>query len=375
VTGPCASGKTTFLDALVAAKEKVAPYGAGDSRWARLIPEGKRAAKVVLSWETDATERERLHLEEELVSTEAIIGDALAPPARYPKAITSLLGTLSDEPYGRVFYLHDTRQLPTPVSFGADESGRTHRLTSRNQKFVDVYPLLTLPELAQARARASQYLGSLFPDLEVKGVVLQSGTYEPMLASRGSGALRPFSTLSASERQATLIALHLARVEPARSRDPRRYARARLRRRRAVRLLRAMLSWGHDNQLILATASKSLASAVSASRLVGAVRVSVFHTSAFSFELPGEGWADHSMQRFLALDGETTFFLGRVPLKEQTVLEVLESLSAEAVSDNDFKQLGHREIEVGALDGHEVRLVVYEEGEGVYYRFPRRGLL
>ena len=97
--------------------------------------------------------------------------------------------------------------------------------------------------------------------------------------------------------------------------------------------------------------------------------MSVFHTSAFSFELPGEGWADHSMQRFLALDGETTFFLGRVPLKEQTVLEVLESLSAEAVSDNDFKQLGHREIEVGALDGHEVRLVVYEEGEGVYYRF------
>ena len=268
VTGPCASGKTTFLDALVAAKEKVAPYGAGDSRWARLIPEGKRAAKVVLSWETDATERERLHLEEELVSTEAIIGDALAPPARYPKAITSLLGTLSDEPYGRVFYLHDTRQLPTPVSFGADESGRTHRLTSRNQKFVDVYPLLTLPELAQARARASQYLGSLFPDLEVKGVVLQSGTYEPMLASRGSGALRPFSTLSASERQATLIALHLARVEPARSVILVDTPELAFGEEGAVRLLRAMLSWGHDNQLILATASKSLASAVPASRLV-----------------------------------------------------------------------------------------------------------
>lgn len=97
--------------------------------------------------------------------------------------------------------------------------------------------------------------------------------------------------------------------------------------------------------------------------------MSLFHTSAFSFELPGEGWEDQSMQRFLALDGETTFFVGRAPLGEGGVLEVLEGLSAEAVSGNEFQQLGHRELQVGALDAHEVRLIVQEEGEAVYYRF------
>lgn len=268
VTGPRASGKTSFLDAIVAAKEKVAPYGAGDSRWARLVPEGQRAAKVTLSWETDATERERVHLEDELFSTEAILGEALGLPPRPSRAVTALLGTLSDEPHGRVTYFHDSRQLPTPVSFESDATGKTHRLTSRNLKFVDVYPVLARPELASARARASAHLASLCPDLEVKGLNLQGGSYEPMLGSRSSGALRPYSSLCASERQAALFALHVARVELARSVVIVDSPELGFGDDGAVDVMRAMLSWGHDNQLIFATASRALAAAVPPARVV-----------------------------------------------------------------------------------------------------------
>src|SRR6185295_3330158 len=62
VTGPAGSGKTSLLDAIAAAKEDVAPWGARHS-WSRVVRAGAGAAKVRIDWELDADERSRMGFE------------------------------------------------------------------------------------------------------------------------------------------------------------------------------------------------------------------------------------------------------------------------------------------------------------------------
>lgn len=71
VTGPAASGKTRFLEAIVAAKELVAPYAARPQVTPWIRP-GDTAAKVALSWHLTPEERTYGALGEGGAETESI---------------------------------------------------------------------------------------------------------------------------------------------------------------------------------------------------------------------------------------------------------------------------------------------------------------
>lgn len=71
VTGPEASGKTRFLEAIFAAKEAIGPYGPMSPGAAWLLP-GAPIAKIVLSLWLDAEERQYVGTHDSVVQAEAI---------------------------------------------------------------------------------------------------------------------------------------------------------------------------------------------------------------------------------------------------------------------------------------------------------------
>jgi hypothetical protein len=139
ITGPAASGKTSLLDAIVAAKESVAPYGAMPSE-SDLLRYDADAAKVTVGWQLAAPERERIGVTAKVLTTEAIFGDRTSPPN--PDApIAELLGAYdaSDE-IGKVEYFHAERGMsvgsPIDLSKAAgDTMDRMARLARDNRKY------------------------------------------------------------------------------------------------------------------------------------------------------------------------------------------------------------------------------------------------
>lgn len=267
VTGPRGSGKTTFLEAILAAKERVAAYGVADPRWSRLIPDGARSAKVTLTWELSAAEMDRLRVDRPQMDIESILGEPLAGIPRLPPAAQTLLGTLADPPIGRVIYFHDSRQLTPPASIEPERAARPFALTSRNNKFGGVYSVLTDRSRSAQRDQATALLKTLCPELSFVGVTSTSGVVEPLLARAGSSEI-PYAHLSLSEQQAALFALTFASVGLQDSViivDTPELAFGEV---GAVELVRALLQWGTSNQLVLATTSRELLAAVPRGRVV-----------------------------------------------------------------------------------------------------------
>ncbi|NUP12235.1 MAG: hypothetical protein HOW73_39820 [Polyangiaceae bacterium] len=267
VTGPRGSGKTTFLEAVIAAKERVAPYGVGDARWAGLVPAGARSAKVTLTWELSAAEMDRLRVSEPQMDVESILGNVVGGIPRLPQAGRTLLGTWSDDALGRIMYFHEGRQLPSPVGIEPDRAARPFVLTSRNTKFLGLYPILSERSLSAKKERASTYLKSLCPELSFSGVTSSSGISEPLMLHSG-GAEISYSMLSSSEQQAALVALTFASVPVQDSvilfdSPERDFGDA-----GALELLRAMLQWGTGNQFVVATSSRELLAALPRTRVV-----------------------------------------------------------------------------------------------------------
>jgi len=71
VTGPAASGKTRFLEAVIAAKEWIAPYG-GRPVAATWVRPAETAAKVALTWQLTPDEQAYGALRESTAETESI---------------------------------------------------------------------------------------------------------------------------------------------------------------------------------------------------------------------------------------------------------------------------------------------------------------
>src|SRR5688500_121571 len=71
VHGGYARGKSTFLDTIAAAKEKIGAYGTPDGRWDFLVGSPTGAAKVRLDWEVSDNERSRAGLPEAFLSSES----------------------------------------------------------------------------------------------------------------------------------------------------------------------------------------------------------------------------------------------------------------------------------------------------------------
>ncbi len=254
-----ARGKTTFLDTLAAAKEKVGDYGTPDARWDMLPAESGGSAKVRLDWETSEAERARAGSGDLLLSAESILGKATIAP-EHPRLLRALLSQRGDAERGSVHYFHDTRDLAGPLSFGAEDTAASERLTVRNTKFSDFYEVLDQPQYAHVRALAAQRMSELFPALEIVGLRRHGISFAPILRHRETGAERTYASLSSSERQGFLAALYTAKAaindsvflldapENGFGEDG------------APELVRALLRWTTRTQIIVATSSNAVRS-------------------------------------------------------------------------------------------------------------------
>ncbi len=259
VHGAFAKGKTTFLDTLAAAKESVGEYGSPDARWDSLVGSSTGAAKVRIDWELSDAERTRAGTGDALLSSEAILGKALVPP-EHPKLLPPLLSHRGSADQGSIHYLHDTRDLAGPLSFGAAEAASAERLTTRNTKFSDLYDVLDQPQLSSVRALGAQRFSELFPKLEVAGLRRTGISFVPALRHRENGTERTYHTLSSSERHAFLTAFYTAKAPISDSVLLIDAPELGFGDEGAVELVRALLRWTTKTQLIVATASASVRS-------------------------------------------------------------------------------------------------------------------
>jgi hypothetical protein len=139
VTGPTASGKTSFLEAIIAGKEKLAPYGPVQPD-TNFIRAGVDAAKVKILWELDAQEREDFGSDAMTLESEAMFGGAITDAENDP-ALLGLLTVYETEPESsKVEYFHATRRMafgggedPTQISNKTND--RQSRLTRDQAKF------------------------------------------------------------------------------------------------------------------------------------------------------------------------------------------------------------------------------------------------
>lgn len=255
VHGRFASGKTAFLDTLAAAKELVGEYGSPDARWDSLVGSNTGAAKVRIDWEASEAERSRMALGDALLSSESILGKGASEGA---VALKALLAEPGSADRGAVHYLHDSRELDAPLSFGAEDASVRNRLTTRNSKFSEIYDLLDQPERAAARTLGAARFSELFPNLEIVGLRRAGTSFYPVLRQRETGAQRYYDSLSSSERQAFLIALYSVRMQIVDSVVMIDAPELGFGDNGAVELVRALLRWTQRTQLIVATASDAV---------------------------------------------------------------------------------------------------------------------
>lgn len=249
VYGRPASGKTSFLDTLAAAKEAICPYGPPDSRWDHLVG-SLGSAKVRIDWDLSANEQARLAAGDSLLSTEAVFGRARPP--EYPVVVSALLSEPGTPDRGSIHYLQDTRQLEGPLSFGSDDANVRQRLSTRNSKFADLYDILDQPEKRATLKLASTRFNELFPRLEISGMRRMGTAFYAMVRDKESGEERPYETLSQSERQGFLFALYASRmpiVDSVILLDAPEIGVG----DGAVDLVRALLRWTTTTQIIVAT--------------------------------------------------------------------------------------------------------------------------
>ncbi len=255
VYGKQATGKTTFLDTIAAAKEAVAEYGSPDYRWDSL-PGSHGVAKVSINWEASPNEQTRFALADNLLQSESVLGRGGDKP-EYPVSLVGILSEPGEAERGSIHYLHDSRQLEGPISFGADDAALRSRLTTRNSKFADLYDVLDQPEKAQAKQLASDRFGELFPEYEIAGLRRYGTSFHMTVIHKPTAIQRSFETLSTSQQQAYIVALYTAKrpiVDSIILLDAPELGFG----DGATDLVRALLRWTTKTQLIVATGSAAV---------------------------------------------------------------------------------------------------------------------
>lgn len=259
VSGPSGSGKTRMIEALIAAKEAIRPYGpmATGAAWIR---SGQQAAKIQLTFHLDDEEREfagapSASIEAEVIfHADRVVGEA-------DDGLRAVLGRYSHNPaHGKVDYFPAERRLPTFPPFPGVGPGeqRVSRLTRDQRKYGFILPFLrTLDHDAPRREKFAAALAALSPTLRY--VRDESGEGIPRCFSSRGGDPATAAQLSSSEADAVVFAaefacmglerslvfidrpdLHVEEVEP---------------------FIAALTSIGRDNQLWLAGGARLAAGA------------------------------------------------------------------------------------------------------------------
>jgi hypothetical protein len=204
VTGPAASGKTRLLEALIAAKEVLAPSGPPASG-APFVRAGERHAKVELTFVLDEAERRAAGVDEPVQRAEALFRPG-ACASELDEGLASVLERYEHDPrFGKVEYLPARRALPLygPAHGLSAAEQRTLRAGSDPRKYSFVPRLLLeLPNDPDASARFGALVASLAP-----GLVYAPSKAAPLRAfsSRGGEPVTAHE-LSSCEADAVLVA-------------------------------------------------------------------------------------------------------------------------------------------------------------------------
>jgi hypothetical protein len=214
VTGASSSGKTRLLEALVTAKEIIAPYGP-PPRYDAWIRQGEAEAKIELSFLLDQEEARACDASDPIVRADAFLTPKQASYEADEAFVTLLERYDHDPARTKVDYLPAHRALlsPGPMPGISVIEQRVLRLNRDPFKygFVPRY-LESLGRDPEARSRFERALAMLSPT--VRYVEPAWGDPRRCLSSRGGPAAAP-SELSTTEAQALVVAASfcLARLE------------------------------------------------------------------------------------------------------------------------------------------------------------------
>jgi hypothetical protein len=205
VTGPSASGKTRFLEAIVAAKEWVAPYGARPSP-ATWVRPADTAAKVTLSWQLTPDEQGYGAVETRTAATESIFTTIGATLPEDDGIVAVLKRYEHGHSAGKIEYFPALRPVPINglgIGLSAFEQ-RPLRASSDARKFASV--VRVIHELASGGPTAAYFaelLQRLSPTCRFEPAVVSDAF---PLCFHGPSGPRSLRELSSSETDAVVFA-------------------------------------------------------------------------------------------------------------------------------------------------------------------------
>lgn len=293
VTGGPASGKTTVLEAIIAAKETAGPYGsAPDCR--HLLRSGTEQGSIQITWWLSPAEVAHLGLREATVVTRVNI-DRERVRHEGTSPIRSLLSQYSLDPtQGKVEYFADTRDFTFgswrpagPAGSMKHEAGMRlgrdpEKYASILQAIVDVgverglvvasamdtSGLALGAGMPDVTAPLRTMIASLLPHLRLADVRRDSRGELRVWLERGDGTEVELSRLSASERQGVIFAASFWHLGLSRSLVLIDTPELHIHPDAQPAFMRAIASLGADNQIIATTTSPVLIGAASSAQLI-----------------------------------------------------------------------------------------------------------
>ena len=260
ITGPAASGKTRALEAIVAAKEGIAPYGpmGPGAPW---IAAGGSAAKVALSFHLDEEERTYAGTAEDRMDGET----AFLPQRARSEADEGLIALLERYDHGasgKLEYFPTNRRVPSFPPFHGTNTLEQRVLRPSKDPRKYSFVLRFLRDLEDSKATEAAFadkLAMLSTTVRYERVGPADGMPR-CFRSRADELLAP-TELSDAESDAVIFAATAVAIGLNRSivliDRPELHADL----RDLPRFYGALRALGNDNQLILATSSPELVAA------------------------------------------------------------------------------------------------------------------
>lgn len=255
VTGPEASGKTRFLEALLATKEAIGPYGPMIDGATWLEP-GKQLAKIMLTLALDEEERQYAGTSDNIVEGEATF---LAERVRRDadEGLVALLSRYEHGPdAGKIEYFPSSRRLSPLGPYhgtGVIEQRLQRALKDPTKYGFVVRFLRDLPQDPALTKAFSQQLERLSPSCRYVAGEPQRGL--PRCFSSRGGAAANISELSETEQQAVLIAATAVNIGLSRSIVLLDRPEIGTNSGRVAEFVEALSLLGRDNQVIMATST------------------------------------------------------------------------------------------------------------------------
>jgi hypothetical protein len=277
VTGPTGSGKTSFLDAIAAAKEDISPWGSRHS-WSRVVRQGAGAAKIRLEWEIDGEERDLMGAPSGPLETESIFSPTTPPGQGHDPRIEALLERYDHDPaHGKMEYFFAERTLAREaigLSSLDPSMQKRMRLERDVRKYGAIHKYLAELHLglhertgAPGRERFAAALGKLAPERRVLGLTRTGDRLELNFDGGVHGPL-PVQALPHGVQQAVLFAGTFDMLGLNRSIVLVDGPELHQHEANVAAFARGITELGRDNQIIFATGVRGLAEAIPGAVLI-----------------------------------------------------------------------------------------------------------